>query len=132
MGGKRRLLGGLPRLLSRHDGPDGRLYRDVFAALEADLGPFVSVLLRLEAGRAAVAWVHLQAASQALAAARRERTHGKGRRPSAREVERLARRHGLADLTYSAAVARLREQAATHRPAPTLAELVEQAEKDHT
>jgi hypothetical protein len=115
VGGRRRLRAGAPRLLGRHDGVDGRAYRRAWAALVAEYGqPAPGSLVRLEMGRAAVAWVNLQASTHALAAARRRR-----RRPSARDLERLRRRHGLDDLTYSGALGRLREQA---RPRPRTAD----------
>jgi hypothetical protein len=108
MGGRRRLRAGAPRLLGRHDGARGRAYRRAFNALAAefDLG---SALARLEAGRVAVAWCNLEAATEALEAARQSRESGKGRRPSPREIERLARRQGLANADYSQALVQLRE-----------------------
>ncbi|MBI4346857.1 MAG: hypothetical protein HY553_08375 [Elusimicrobia bacterium] len=111
MSGKRRLKANAPRLLGRHDGPDGRAYRRAYDALEADLGPFASELVRFEAGRAAVTMVNLEGATKAQAAARRARESGKGRRPGPRDLERLARRQGLADATYSQALDKLRELA---------------------
>jgi hypothetical protein len=80
-GGKRRLRGGRPRLLSRHDGLEGARYRRAYAALEADLGPFTPDLVRMEAGRVAVAWLNLVATTEALDAARRLARGGKGWRP---------------------------------------------------
>jgi hypothetical protein len=65
-GGRHALRAGAPRLLGRHDGWRGRAYHRVFAALATELGPFDRPLVRLEAGRAAVAWVQLQAATMAL------------------------------------------------------------------
>lgn len=109
MGGKRRLKADAPRLLGRHDGRDGQRYRRAYAALAEEFGPFTSALLRFEAGRTAVAMVNLTLATEALATARRARDRGKGRRPSPREIERLARRQGVSDASYSAAVAHLRE-----------------------
>ena len=111
MGGRRRLKAGAPRLLGRHDGPSGRAYRRGYDALEADLGSFASELVRFEAGRVAVAMLNLETAIRALAAARRARESGKGRRPGPRDLERLARRQGLADATYSQALDKLRELA---------------------
>ena len=107
MGGRGRLGGGMPRLLGRHDGPRGRAYRRAYNALAAefDLG---SALARLEAGRVAVAWVNLEASSESLEAARRAREEGRGRRPSPRAIERLARRQGLANADYAQALAALR------------------------
>jgi hypothetical protein len=77
-------------------------------------------LTRLEAGRVAVAWVNFAAATRALTAARREREQGKGRRPSAQTIERLSRRQGLADASYSQALGKLRELALPRLATPDL------------
>jgi hypothetical protein len=111
-GGRTPLTRGKPRLLGRHDGWQGQEYARAYAAAEDDLGPFTSRLLRMEAGRMAAAWVRLVAAQRALAASRRERERGKGRRPGGREIERLSRRAGLEDASYSQAGDKLRELAA--------------------
>ena len=117
MGGRRALKGGAPRLLGRQDGLEGRVYRRAYDALEAEYGPF-SALARLEAGRVALLWVQLQAASHALMQAQRARRTGKGRRPSVQQVERFARRQGLADGSYVQGLAKLRELVArnSHHP----------------
>ncbi len=111
MGGRRRLKAHAPRLLGRHDGQDGRAYRRAYDSLEADLGPFTSRLTRFEAGRVAVTMLNLEIATRALAAARRARESGRGRRPGPRDLERLARRQGLADQSYTQALDKLRELA---------------------
>jgi hypothetical protein len=116
VGGKHRLGAGLRRLY-----PDHRAVRgpsEAFSALEVDLGPF-SPLARREAWRCAALGVECEAAMMALAAARHDRRTGRGRKPNAREVERLARRAGLANLSYTQAVDRLRALAAQQRRAPT-------------
>lgn len=125
MGGRRPLKAGAPRLLGNHGGAIGKAYRRVYDALEAELGPFTP-LARLEAGRAAAAWVQLEAAQRALVTAQRTRSTGRGRRPSPREIERLARRAGLADGTYSAALDKLREMTRSSRNGgpPPIADLV--------
>ena len=66
----------------------------------------------------ALLWVQLQAASHALIQAQRARRTGKGRRPSVQQVERLARRQGLADGSYAQGLAKLRELVArnSHHP----------------
>jgi len=87
-------------------------------AEQFDLG---SKLARLEASRVAAAWTNFEAATRALDAIRRVRASGRGRRPSARDVERAARRQGLADQSYSQALDRLRALAA-QRQQPSLAE----------
>lgn len=122
MPSRRPLKGGAPRLLGKHDGMPGRAYRRFYDALEAELGPFPNGLLRFEAGRVAVCMTNLEASTRALAAARRAREQGRGRRPNAQQIERLARRQGLADLTYSQAINHLRELTARNGkavPSPT-------------
>ena len=114
MGGRRRLKAGAPRLLGRHDGPRGRAYRRCFDALAAEFA-LDRPLAQLEAGRVALAWALLQAATESLETARTTREQGQGRRPSAREIRSLEKRVGLADGTYSAALDKLRELAAEHR-----------------
>jgi hypothetical protein len=79
----------------------------VYAALEVDYGPFTSELVRMDAGRVALSWVNLRAATEALDAARLL-TRGHGRRPSPKHIERLARRQGLADMSYAAALDKFR------------------------
>jgi hypothetical protein len=108
VGGRGRLGGGMPRLLGRHDDARGRAYRRAYTALAAEFD-LASALARLEAGRVAVAWVNLEASSESLEAARRAREEGRGRRPSPRTIERLARRQGLANADYSQALSQLRE-----------------------
>jgi hypothetical protein len=123
MGGRRPLKGGAPRVLGKHAGLEGRAYRRAYSALEAEYGPF-SALGRLEAGRVAALHVQLQAATAALMQAQRARRLGKGRRPNAQAVEKLARRQGLADTSYAAALTALREMVGTHRTPASIADLV--------
>jgi hypothetical protein len=123
MGGRRRLSAGAPRLLGSHSGARGRAYRRAFNALVAEFD-LASALARLEAGRVAVAWVNLEASSESLEAARRAREEGRGRRPSPRTIERLARRQGLADQSYAQALAALRELVGAQRPPAPIADLV--------
>jgi hypothetical protein len=123
MGGRSRLPGGLPRLLSDHNTVEGRHYRRAYVALETEYGPFRTDVVRFSAGRVALLEVSLTASSRALDAARRQRAIGKGRRPSERQLERLARRVGLDDGSYQAALDRLREMATRTDRTPTIAEL---------
>jgi hypothetical protein len=123
VGGRGRFGGGAPRLLGRHDGSRGRAYRRAFNALAAEFN-LESALAKLEAGRVALAWVNLEAASDSLEAARRAREEGRGRRPSPRAIERLARRQGLADTSYAAALDKLRELVGTPRKPASIADLV--------
>jgi hypothetical protein len=55
-----------------------------------------------------------EAASEALEAARQSRESGKGRRPSVHQIERLARRQGLANGDYSQALGQLRQLVERH------------------
>jgi hypothetical protein len=123
VGGRGRLGGGAPRLLGRHDGARGRAYRRAFNALVAEFD-VTSPLAKLEAGRTALAWTNLEAATESLEAARRAREEGRGRRPSPRTIERLARRQGLANADYAQALAALRELVGAHRQPATIADLV--------
>lgn len=128
MGGPRTLLRGAPRLLGNHGGHEGAVYRQMFAALEAELGPFTD-LERLEAGRVAVAWLQLQTATASLVAAQRKRRNARfadklGRKKTDRQMERLARRQGLADQTFSQAIDKLRELTKRRAKTPTVADLV--------
>jgi hypothetical protein len=119
MSGRRPLKGGAVRLLGNHHGEAGVAFRRCYDAVSLELGP-LSALAKLEASRVAAAWVQLQAATRALVAAQRERKTGRGRRPGARDIERLARRQGLADSSFSQALDKLRAMVGD-RPAPDLA-----------
>jgi hypothetical protein len=107
----KRLKGGAPRLLGNHLGADGKAYRRCYDALDEEYGP-LSPLGRLEAGRVAALYVQLQATTRTLAEAQRKRLTGRGRRPSAQAIERLSRRQGLVDGSYSQALEKLRALAA--------------------
>jgi hypothetical protein len=123
MAGRKPLKGGAPRVLGKHDGLEGRAYRRAYEAIETEYGPF-SALGRLEAGRVAALHVQLQAATGALMQAQRARRLGKGRRPNVQEIEKLARRQGLADTSYAAALGALRELVSAHRKPASIADLV--------
>lgn len=96
--------------------------RRFYAAL-AEAFPLTTPLVRHEAARVALLRVLAQNATRALLDAQRARAKGKGRRPNPRAIERLARRQGLADASYSQALDKLRELAG-RRPQPTLAEVL--------
>jgi hypothetical protein len=123
MSGRHRLRAGAPRLLGRHDGRRGRWFGEGWRAVRAEFGE-LGGLARLEAGRVCVAWVQFRTATEDLEQARRQREAGRGRRPSARLLERLARRQGLADTTYAQAVEKLRALVASngHAKTPSLAD----------
>jgi hypothetical protein len=109
MAGRRRLIAGAPRMLGNHQGRRGKWYREVWTALQAEFG-HLDGLRRLEAGRVALAWVQLRVATEAMEDARRRAVTGLGRRPGPRDLERLARRQGLADASYSQALAGFTER----------------------
>jgi len=116
--GKDPLKGGVQRLLCDHSGRSGWAFRRALRCARGGVRPLQ--LARLEAGRVALAWVNLDAASRALEDARRARANGRGRRPGSRDVGRAARRQGLADQSYAQALAGLR--ALTRPRTLTLAE----------
>jgi hypothetical protein len=119
MGGRGRLTAGQPRALGRHDGLEGAVFRRAWASLVGEFGqPEPRSLLRLEMARAAVACVNFEVATRALVDARRAREKGRGRRPSPRAIERLCRRQGLADGSYSQALDKLRELVAGRNAQP--------------
>jgi hypothetical protein len=126
MAGRHPLKGGAIRLLGSHAGPDGWSFRRAFDALTARYGP-LDALGRLEASRAAAAWVAYEAATKALAVARRRREHGKGRRPDVTAIERLSRRAGLQEAGYAAAAARVESLALGRRPMDLARRLAEVA-----
>ena len=96
-------------MLDNHGGVEGKSFRRAYDALEAQFGPFLNEFIRNEAGRCALAWVQLQRASRELVLLQRKRRTGRGRKPNERQIERLARRQGLADGSYQSAVRRLEE-----------------------
>jgi hypothetical protein len=115
--GRHRLRAGKPRLLGKHNTVRGRWYGEAWAALREEFGELTG-LARLEAGRVAVAWVNWRVAAETLEAARRAREVGVGRRPSTAQLERLARRHGLADKSYRQAMDVLRTAAVRGQATP--------------
>lgn len=118
----------MPRLFGSYREREGVAHRRHFAVIEADLGPLTG-LARSEAWRTAALAVEADLATMALADARRRRRLGKGRVPSAREVERRARRAGLANVSYSQALDRLRELAAKNGHALDVARAIMMAEQ---
>lgn len=106
MAGRRRLSAGMPRLLGNHAGHLGRVYRREWAML-AETFDLSGALARRLAGLVCVGSVALDASTQALVAAQRARTQGRGRRPSVTELARLQKRHGLDTDSYAAALGQL-------------------------
>jgi len=124
------LANGAPRLLGNHRGAMGRRYFRAYVALEERYGPFEDQVARMEAGRAAHAWVELEASTVQLAEARRKLNTAQGRHGSgwnAQAIQRLSKRAGLNDATYSAALVRLEAMTGTGKrvkPARTPADLL--------
>jgi hypothetical protein len=112
MGGRRALRGGLPRLLGHHNSPEGRAYRRHAVALLEQLGiqPADQALL-FQVGQVSALWGAFEAATRELSEARSRRANGRGRRPSAAQVDRLAHRMLTANAAYQSALAALREAA---------------------
>ena len=121
MRGLHRLRDGAPRLLASHAGAAGKRYRECWVALLQEFGE-LGGLRRLEAGRVCSLWVQWRASMDAWHRAQRAREKARGRTHSVAAVERLARRAGLADGSYSQALDRLRllvaATASKRKPSP--------------
>ena len=116
MAGRDRLRGGYTVWLPDHRMPDGYVFRRYLKAGEEIVGPVNgSERLRVEVRRYAIAGVVFERSSKLWAELVDKRERGKGRRPSDRQVERAARRLGLADLSLKEATARL-DELASRRP----------------
>jgi hypothetical protein len=129
MAGRRRLRSGLSVWLPDHRTEDGRLFaRYTRAGLELAGAVRLdgSERLRVEVRRYAIAGVVFERAARTWADLVARRDAGRGRRPSERQVERAARRLGLADATLQAAAARLETVApgSAGRPIPSPQELL--------
>jgi hypothetical protein len=103
--------------LPDHRGEDGRVFNR-YSRAGLELAGVTAVngseRLRVELQQYAVAGVVYERAARAWAELVTRRETGRGRRPSERQVERAARRLGLADQTLHAGAARLEELAARH------------------
>ena len=121
MPGKRPLKSQAPRLLGYHGGAEGKAYRRAYDALGTELGPFRNEYVRYEAGRVAIARMQFERATRELVFMQRQRRQGRGRRPNLQQIERLARRQGLADGSYAQAIRRLEELVSRDGHAPDLA-----------
>lgn len=123
MGGRRRLTGGFSVWLPDHRSAEGHSFRRYLQAAEEVTGiANGSQFLRVEQRRYAIAGVTYEQAARQHAELVHKREHGKGLRPNLRQVERAARRLGLADMTLREATTRLEALAAKARKAPSLAE----------
>jgi hypothetical protein len=99
----------LPRRFPSHLGVTGARYRQHFQALEAQLGPFTTELVRQAAADAAQCHVIKLSAVEAWQEAQERRTTGKGRRPNTGEIIRLAKRVALESSSYTLAFNRLQD-----------------------
>ncbi len=120
MGSRATLNDGVPKLLGNHGGWEGRAFRRAYESLLAEYGPFGSQFLRFEAARVAVCSLQFERATRELTTAQRKRRCAKGRRPNLQQLERLARRQGLADSSYGTALSKFQELVARngHRRPP--------------
>lgn len=125
-GGRRRLKGGYSVWLPDHSHPEGYIARRYLKAGEEIVGtPNGSEWLRIEIRRYAIAGVAYELAAQQHGDLVNQRTRGKGRRPNLRQVERAARRLGLAESSLKDATVRLEEIAGkASQRTPSVAELV--------
>jgi hypothetical protein len=129
-GGKRRLRAVPARIFPDHRGTDAVVHRRFYAALAEDL-PLPTPLLRSEGSRVALLHVLAVNAARALVVAQAASTRGRGRRPSPQAIERLARRAGLADGSYSVALDKLRALALAQPRVPATPEELMAALVDH-
>lgn len=114
MSARHRLKGDLPRALGRHDGAQGRAYRRFYTALAQEHGPFPKESLRAyQAAQVASLWLSFVAATEALTEARRRRDTDRGRRPSARAIDRLEHRQQVSNRAFSEALAVLKGKTST-------------------
>jgi len=119
MGGRRRLRRGLPRLLSNHSSVLGKALRREYDGLCRALGlhdgdallcgeAAAAAMTRLRAAQSAATWAEL---------VERQR-RGRGRRPSAQQLERARRAAALDAQDSRAATDRLRELVAERPRTP--------------
>lgn len=118
--GRRRLRGGFSVWLPDHRATDGVLFRRYLKAGAELLGGLDgSELHRVEVRHYAIAGVVYERAARVWGEAAERRENGLGRRPSSRDVERAARRLGLAEQTFTAAAQRLEALAGERKPLDT-------------
>ena len=126
----RPLRGGLRRLFPDHRSAVARAYRAHYLHLAEQFGPFPTGFLAGFASRVASAYVRALDSSRDLAQARAARERGRGRRPSAADVRRLAKRSGLDEGSYDAMLASLRELAVENGHGQDLASRLMRTAKD--
>src|SRR5262245_6039308 len=116
-GGKSRLVGGFSPWLAEHQGTEGHTFCRYVRAAQEIAGPINgSERFRVEVYRYAVAGVVYERSSRLWAELVAKRDRGKGRRTLERQIERPARRLGLADFTLREATARLEALGAKRTP----------------
>lgn len=130
-GGRRRLRDGLPRVFADHRSGMAQALRRAFVVLVTSLELPPGSPLRIQAGE--VAMVQLRAHESARQWAELVEVHrrGRGRRPSARQIERARRAAALDAVDARQAEDRLRELAAKgQEQPPTPEKLWEQIKRD--
>jgi len=95
MGGRRRLRDGLERMFPDARSSLAQAHRREYRLLVSNLGIDGDRLLQREASKAAFLVIQARETSRRWAELTEKREHGKGRRPSAREVERARRASAL-------------------------------------
>jgi hypothetical protein len=101
-------------LFRDHSQPARRQLRAYYRSLEARFGPLDRVTHASAHAETLMWWAFIRA-SEAMAKSEKKRDEGRGRRPSLRAIERLMKRQGLAFGSYSQALDKLRELAASRR-----------------
>jgi hypothetical protein len=108
------LQDGMLRLYPDHRRGVGREYRRFYMALAQEHGPFKpGSLAAFQATQVAALWVSFVAATSALEEARLKRETDRGRRPSARMIDRLEHRQQVANRAFSDALAVLKGKTST-------------------
>ena len=130
MNSRKRLRGGLVRVLPDHRTALGKELRREFRAIVAGLGINGDSWLQADASRVAFLSGRAREAARVWGVLVEKRRVGRGRRPSPQAVERAARRAALDDETYTAGLDRLRELAGQRKTRPTLAEVLAQQAED--
>jgi hypothetical protein len=119
MGGRRRVAGGFSAWLPDHRSREGHEFRRAIAAALEITGPINgSERLRLEVRQYAIASLMHSRAATTWAELVHARETGAGRRPTWHQIDRAAKRTGLAAITLREVTARLEALAARHPPTP--------------
>ena len=119
-----------PRLFPDLRSKEARAYKGHFLTILDRYGPFSDRDTWWQAGHLAMGRLQYEWSTLELTAAQLKRRQGKGRRPSAQQVERHARRQGKNQMTYSAMQRDFKESVKSNghalQPFDVLAELAKQ------